>query len=298
MRIQRSRLARRLTAVSALALVAAVAVATTAAQASADPVGTGTSTATEEKAEKKVKEVNFAGTVALDNCSGSLVTMPNSAPEDKAMVLSNGHCLESGMPGPGEVIVDEPSQRSFELLDASANAVGTLTASKIAYATMTDTDVSLYELTESYAEIKDKYSIDALKVSAEHPKEKTAITVVSGYWQETYACDIDGFVFELREADWVMKDSIRYTEACKTKGGTSGSPVVDNATNEVVGVNNTGNENGEECTMNNPCEVDENGQVTVREGINYGQQTYIITTCVDKGNVVNLELDGCTLPKP
>ncbi|MGH8876598.1 MAG: trypsin-like peptidase domain-containing protein [Stackebrandtia sp.] len=289
---------RSITAASALALVAAVAVTATAASASADPAGTGGEESTTRPAEKEVKEVNFAGTVALDNCSGSLVTMPNSAPEDPAFVMSNGHCLESGMPGPGEVIVDEPSSRSFELLDASANSVGTLTASKIAYATMTDTDVSLYQLDETYAEISEQYQIDALKVSAEHPAEGTAITVVSGYWQETYSCDIDGFVYELHEADWVWKDSVRYTDACKTKGGTSGSPVIDDASNEVVAVNNTGNESGEECTMNNPCEVDENGEVTVREGINYGQETYIITSCVDTGNVVNLELDGCTLPKP
>lgn len=297
MRIQRSRPTRGLMTAAALTLLVAAAVTGTATTAAAS-VDTGTSTATDTRQHETVQEVNFAGTVALSNCSGSLVSLPNSTPEDNAFVLSNGHCLESGMPGPGEVIVDQPSSRSFGLLDASANEVGTLTATTIAYATMTDTDVSLYELDQTYADIKDEFQIDALAVSAERPSQGTAITVVSGYWQETYACDIDDFVYELHEADWIWKDSMRYTDACQTKGGTSGSPVIDNATNEVIGVNNTGNENGAECTMNNPCEVDENGDVTVREGTNYGQQTHTITSCVDEGNVVNLDRDDCTLPKP
>lgn len=44
--------------------------------------------------------VNFAGTVSLSNCSGSVVRMPNSAASDPALVLTNGHCLESGFPRP------------------------------------------------------------------------------------------------------------------------------------------------------------------------------------------------------
>jgi V8-like Glu-specific endopeptidase len=281
--------ARRVVALSAMTLMVSASVITMAGSASAtEPASTST----------QVDAVDFAGTVALSNCSGAVVSLPHSTPQDPALVMSNGHCVESGMPGPGEVIVDEPSHRSFDLLNAQAESVGTLTASKIAYATMTDTDVSLYQLTKTYAQITEEYQIEALPLSAAHPQAGTAITVVSGYWQQTYSCSIDGFVYELHEADWVWKDSTRYTSECQTIGGTSGSPVLDDATGEVIAINNTGNESGGECTMNNPCEVDENGTVTVHEGTNYAQQTYIITTCVDAGNVINLDLPDCTLPKP
>lgn len=74
--------------------------------------------------------------------------------------------------------------------------------------------------------------------------------------------------------------------------------MIDNATGKVVAVNNTGNEDGQECTDNNPCEVDENGQVTVRQGINYAQETYGIVPCIGAGNVFDLDRAGCTLPKP
>ena len=191
--------------------------------------------------------------------------------------MSNGHCLESGMPGAGEVIVDQPSSRSFTLLDKSAGRVGTIKATKIAYATMTDTDVSLYETSSTYAQIEQKYGIKPLELATAHPAKGAAISVVSGYWKKIYSCNVDGFVHHLKEGDWTWKDSVRYTPDCKTIGGTSGSPVIDTATGKVAAINNTGNEDGEKCTVNNPCEVDENGNVTVHQGINYAQETYGIT---------------------
>ena len=154
---------------------------------------------------------------------------------------------------------------------------------------MTDTDVSLYRLTSTYAQIESSYGIKALELDAGRPAQGTAITVASGYWKSTYSCDVDGFAYRLKEGDWTWKDSVRYTSACKTIGGTSGSPVIDDATGKVVAVNNTGNEDGEECTDNNPCEVDENGDVTVREGINYAQQTYGIVPCIGSGNKIDLD---------
>jgi V8-like Glu-specific endopeptidase len=212
--------------------------------------------------------------------------------------MSNGHCLETGFPAAGEVVVDQPSSRSFGLLNASGTRVGTLRASKIAYATMTDTDVSLYQLTSTYAQIRGTYGISPLTLNDTHPTAGTAITVVSGYWKRTYACTIDGFAYRLKEGEWTWKDSVRYTSACQTIGGTSGSPVVDNATGKVVAVNNTGNEDGGRCTDNNPCEVSETGTVTVRKGINYGQQTYQIPACFGLDNKLDLGRSGCVLPKP
>ncbi|MEV0635339.1 serine protease [Streptomyces sp. NPDC050619] len=245
-----------------------------------------------------VQAVTFAGTVSLSNCSGSVIRFPGSEDNDPAMVMSNGHCLESGFPAAGEVIVDQASTRTFGLLNSAGTRVATLRASKIAYATMTDTDVSLYQLTTTYAQIKSSYGLSALTLNDTHPTAGTAITVVSGYWKRTYACNVDGFAYRLKEGAWTWKDSVRYTSACQTIGGTSGSPVIDNATGKVVAVNNTGNEDGGRCTDNNPCEVDANGTVTVRQGINYAQETYQIPACFGLDNKLDLSRSGCTLPKP
>lgn len=253
--------------------------------------------APQDKASAAVT-VNYAGTVALSNCSGSVVRAPGSQSTDPALVLSNGHCLETGFPGPGEVVKDQPSSRSFSLLNASGSRVATLRASKVAYATMTDTDISIYQLTKTYAQIQSQYGISALTLNDAHPVQGTAIKVVSGYWKRTYSCNVDGFAYRLKEGEWTWKDSVRYTSSCNTIGGTSGSPVIDTTTGKVVAVNNTGNEDGQRCTDNNPCEVDETGKVTVRQGINYAQETYIIVPCIGAGNKIDLNRAGCTLPKP
>jgi V8-like Glu-specific endopeptidase len=242
--------------------------------------------------------VNFAGTVSLSNCSGSVIRFPNSADTDPALVLTNGHCLETGFPDPGEVITGQSSSRTFGLLNANGGKVATLRANQVVYSTMTDTDVTIYRTTTTYAAIKNSYGISPLTVQDTHPTAGTAIKVVSGYWKRTYSCSVDGFVYRLKEGDWTWKDSVRYTSSCNTIGGTSGSPVIDTATGKVVAVNNTGNEDGERCTVNNPCEVDESGNVTVRQGINYAEETYNIPACFTTGNKLDLSAAGCTLPKP
>ncbi|MEV4426167.1 serine protease [Streptomyces sp. NPDC049602] len=257
-----------------------------------------TTTRVQAPQTQAVTAVDFAGTVALSNCSGSVVRTPSSLPSDPALVLSNGHCLETGFPAPGQVVLNKRSSRSFTLLNSAGTGVGTLRASKIAYGTMTDTDISIYQLTKTYAQIQSTYGISALTLNDTHPVAGSPITVVSGYWKRTYSCDIDGFVYRLKEGDWTWKDSVRYTSTCNTIGGTSGSPVIDRNTGKVVAVNNTGNEDGQSCTVNNPCEVDENGAVTVRQGINYAQETYTIVPCIGPGNVIDLNRAGCALPKP
>ncbi|MEV8595851.1 serine protease [Streptomyces sp. NPDC052012] len=246
----------------------------------------------------KAGAVNFAGTVALSNCSGSVVRMPGSADDDPALVLTNGHCLESGFPAPGQVLVDRASSRTFSLLSASGSRVATLRADRLVYATMTDTDAAIYRLRTTYAQIKSAYGIDALALDANRPAAGTSISVVSGYWRRIYNCSIDGFAYRMKEGDWTWKDSVRYTPECNTIGGTSGSPVVDTATGKVVAVNNTGNEDGERCTVNNPCEIDENGTVTVRQGINYAQQTYLFPACFGVDSKLDLSASGCLIPKP
>ncbi|MER5374139.1 serine protease [Streptomyces sp. NPDC002553] len=284
---------------AAPATAAPASTATAPAAAAVSAAQTPASTAAKPAAASPtLKAVNFAGTVALSNCSGSVVRFPNSLDTAPALVLTNGHCLETGFPEPGEVLVNRTSTRSFGLLNSAGTRVATLRASKIAYGTMTDTDAAIYQLTSTYATIRNTYGISALTVQDTHPTAGTAITVASGYWKRLYSCNIDGFVYRMKEGDWTWKDSVRYTSACQTIGGTSGSPVIDQATGKVVAVNNTGNEDGGRCTENNPCEVDANGNVTVRKGTNYAQETYLFAACFTSGNQLNLSAAGCTVPKP
>jgi len=245
---------------------------------------------------------NFDAIAALSNCSASYVRFKGAPEDSKALILTNGHCtggLFGGMPRPGQVIYNRPQRYTVRLLDRNGRAIATLRAEKILYATMTNTDVALLELNETYEQIKRRTGIDPLYLSEVRPTEGTQIEIPSGYWKRTYSCYIDGFVYELREGGYVMRDSVRYSATgCEVIGGTSGSPIISVTTGEVIAINNTGNEDGKSCTMNNPCEVDPDGNITVIHGRGYGQQTYWLYSCLNEQKQFDLSVPGCIMPKP
>ncbi|TCM37865.1 serine protease [Kribbella sp. VKM Ac-2568] len=242
---------------------------------------------------------DFTGIAALSNCSASLVRYAESLSTDKALVLTNGHCYEGGMPSPGQVIVNRASTRSITLLRPSSSNAGTVRASRVLYSTMTKTDMTLYEVNETYASIQSRLNVTPLTLAKQAPANGAGMAVVSGYWKRIYTCSVQATIPELREAGWVMKSSIKYQQpGCETIGGTSGSPIVSTTTGEVIGVNNTGNEDGERCTLNNPCEVNAAGNITVDQGAAYGQQTWWLYTCLTASRTLDLNKSGCQLAKP
>ncbi len=243
--------------------------------------------------------VDFTAIVALSNCSGALVRFTTSRADDKAMVLSNGHC-RTGFVTAGDAVVGEPSSRTFSLLSSNGKTkIATLRASELMYATMTGTDITLYRLTLTNAQITARYGVTPLTIADHHPDAAAPVRIVSGYWRKIYACAIDRFVYQLREGTWTFNDSIRFSQpGCETIGGTSGSPIIHATTGLVVGINNTGNEDGALCTLNNPCEVDEHGATTAEKGANYGQELHQIYTCLGAENELELDRAGCRLNKP
>ncbi|MFF0344214.1 serine protease [Kribbella sp. NPDC004875] len=242
---------------------------------------------------------DFTGIAALSNCSASLVRYAESVDTDKALVLTNGHCYEGGFLQPGQVLVNKASTRSITLLKPDASRAGTVRADKILFGTMTKTDMIVYEVNETYASIKSRLNVTPLTLAKQAPADGTGLAVVSGYWQRIYTCSVQATIPQLREGDWTWQNSIKYQQpGCETIGGTSGSPVVSTSTGEVIGINNTGNEDGEQCTVNNPCEVDADGNVTVEKGAAYGQQTWWLYTCLTANRTIDLNQSGCELPKP
>jgi V8-like Glu-specific endopeptidase len=242
---------------------------------------------------------DFTGIAALSNCSASLVRYAESVSTDKALVLTNGHCYEGGFLDPGQVLVNRASSRSITLLKPDSSRAGTVRASRILFGTMTKTDMIVYEVNETYASIKSRLGVDALTLAKQGPANGAGMAVVSGYWKRIYTCSVQATIPQLREGDWTWQNSIKYQQpGCETIGGTSGSPVVSTSTGEVIGVNNTGNEDGQQCKINNPCEVDADGNVTVDQGAAYGQQTWWLYTCLTANRTIDLNKSGCELPKP
>ena len=244
---------------------------------------------------------NYDGIVKLSNCSGAVVRFENSKDEDRAIVMSNGHCVEvdsgDGMIKPGEFLYKTPMKRGFEFLNADGSLSGNVVQSEqLLYATMTGTDVSLYTLKNTYGEIKSKFKVNALILDSHHPVASEAIEILSGYWRKGYSCTIDTFVYQLKEGGYVWDDSMRYSKGgCQTIHGTSGSPILSANTHKIIGINNTGNDDGEKCTLDNPCEVSQDGKVYVEKGRSYGEETYLFYTCLNQKGELDVSVNGCKL---
>lgn len=240
-------------------------------------------------------DYDFNGIVELSNCSGSLIRYEQSEQDDKAIILTNGHCVS--MIDPNSAYYQKRSNRRFALLDSRGQRAGRVYATMLEYATMTKTDIAVYRLQKTYRQIQDEYGIEAFTLSSERPEVGDDIDIISGYWHRGYSCSIEELVHRLKEGKWVFHDSLRYSRpGCKTIGGTSGSPVILSGTKTVVAINNTGNESGGRCNLNNPCEVDENGDIFYHKGYSYGQQVDLIYSCLDEDLRIDLDIDGCMLP--
>jgi hypothetical protein len=237
--------------------------------------------------------VDLAGTVNFGGCSGAVVRLPGATDSDPALLLTNGHCDPGPGPIPDEVVTDQPANLPAVVLDAAGNPVRTLRTVKALYVTMSGTDIALYQLKNTYAELG---NVRAWPLATGRPRQGIDIRVVSGGLKQVFSCRIDGFAYRVLEKAYVTKDVVRYTPECQTGPGSSGSPVVDPSTGELIAINNTSNRDGGQCTENNPCEMDRYGNISVHRGIAYATQTYWITTCLTPGNRLDLTKPGCLLP--
>lgn len=241
------------------------------------------------------KNFDFSGIVSLSGCSGSLVRYDDSVDSDRALVLTNGHCV--GSINPGEIYSNQPSTKSFKILDAQSAVLGVVRAQRLLYATMTKTDIGIYQLRETYDNISQRFGVEALVLSRDFAGVGESIEIISGFWKRGYSCEIEKIVPMLKEGRWITEDSIRYSQTgCAMIGGTSGSPILLAGTKIVVGIHNTGNDEGEMCTSNNPCEISKDGSIEYRKGFNYGQQTSWIYQCRNDSRVFDINAPQCELP--
>ena len=126
----------------------------------------------------------------------------------------------------------------------------------------------------------------------------TLTRVISGYWRERQDCTVIAHVKTLLEGEWTFADAFAFDDKCLVRGGYSGTPVVDPASNLVVAVVNTVNERGTACSINNPCEVNDAGKRVVYPGRGYAQRVTDIPACVSARGEIDFSLSGCRLAKP
>ena len=276
-------------ALAALVLVAVGAPALAAPSAAA-PADAATVAAAEQG--------RFTGTARLPRCSASVVRWAAALDDDPAIVLTNGHCVRSPFLGAREVLVDEEQWRRIELLDGVGRVATTVRGIQLRYASMYRTDLAIFELRESYADLAED-GVTPLPLAARGPSRGDRVRIPSGYWVEQRACATAGTAYRLHEREWDWWRSIRLPGpgGCDIRGGYSGSPIVDRTTGEVVGIVNTGYSGGRGC-VDSACEENRRGVVRTVRHMHYGQQTWWLTTCVGADRRFDLDVAGCRLAKP
>lgn len=286
MRPPRARRARRALAALVLALVGAGLSSAAAPAATAAP------------AVAPADSTRFTGTARLPGCSGAVIRWPAALDTDRAVVLTNGHCVRFPFLGAREVLVDEKRWTRIELLDGAGRVALPVRGTRLQYASMFRTDVALLTLRETYADLA-VAGVTPLALASEGPARGDRIRIPSGYWTEQRACTTTGTAYRVHERAWDWWDSIRLParDGCGIRGGYSGSPIVSRETGLVVGVANTGYVGGRKC-VDSACEENRRGRVVMKKDMNYGQQTAWLLGCLDGGRTFDLDVPGCTLAKP
>ncbi|MFI1770006.1 trypsin-like peptidase domain-containing protein, partial [Streptomyces sp. NPDC020800] len=237
------------------------------------------------------------GTVALGGCVGSVFRTPASRPVDPALLLTNGHCVEGQRPVPGAALMDQPTDREVSIADREGYPRATVHANRLVYATMTGTDIAVYRLDTTYAQLEAKgakvFRLTSAPVHAGDP-------LTMAYTFRRLKCTAEAVVPHLREGGYLLDNSVRYAarDACSPDHGYSGSPLLAPDNTTIVGIHNTHNDDGQQCTNDNPCEVATDGTVTSTKGRGYGQQVNMITACLPRGSRLDLSHQGCTLTGP
>ncbi|MBP2474523.1 hypothetical protein JOF53_003395 [Crossiella equi] len=236
---------------------------------------------------------NVEGAVDLGGCVGSVVRPPGARPQDQALLLTNGHCVPGDRPAPGKALVDQPAERQVDIADRQGYPKATAKVTRLVYATMTGTDLALFRLDKTYAQLRGAkvFQLATRPVRAGDP-------LSLAYPSHRLACTAEAVVPHLREGGYQQDNAIRYTTSpdCAPWQGMSGSALLSRDGDTVVGVHNTHNVDGQRCTDDNPCEVDRDGAVTAVRGRSYGQQVSGIAACL-KGTGLALDRPGCALTR-
>ncbi len=234
---------------------------------------------------------------ATDGCSAGYVDIGRPK-EAKAVILTNGHCVGSKLVA-RMAWVNVATSKGFTLFHRSGNRLN-VTATKLLYATLMDTDIAFFELKETNEELLAKGFVPFPFFQGPAPLGRQ-VRVTSGYWKETQECVLQRRVFKLLEGfgsdisdPSVATGALALSADCKIRGGYSGTPVIDSATNSVIAIAFTGAEGTSACAERSPCEQDPQGRTTYHRGVSYAARVDQLQDCIYGGNF-NLTLPGCTL---
>ena len=254
------------------------------------------------------------GTEQAD-CSAVLIDTGRSETE-KAYVLTNGHCshIEIEYIGTKDVFINEETFFAFTAnfyFDSERKAVS-FKGNKLVYLTMSGTDIAIYELDHTIADLKSR-GFNFFKISKKIPKGNEKVINVgmpmnhmpmNSMYIHYSECKLLGHA-SIKENVWSWPESLRHN--CSAVGGMSGSPLIDIKTNEIIGLVNTVVEDEmmsePDCSMGKPCEIkldkiEKIEKISTHPEFNYAQRVDKLALCFKENGDFDLNLESCKLAKP
>ncbi|CAM5744282.1 hypothetical protein SALBM311S_08514 [Streptomyces alboniger] len=121
--------------------------------------------------------------------------------------------------------MDQPADREVPVADRQGYPQTTARAKRLLYATMTGTDIALYRLDKTYAQLKAE-GAKVSRLTSTPVRAGDPLTVASVGTR--YHCTAEAVVPRLREGGYQLNNSIRYTTSddCAPWHGDSGSALL------------------------------------------------------------------------
>lgn len=261
---------------------------------------------------EKISGIAVLGDNTIGNvCTASYIDTGN--PDGPAYVLSNGHCNFFEHWGFDPLRADEVRQNQTSSYFVTFNHHADVAAverpvfkiRKLTYITESQTDVALYEIDTTQAELRKK-GIRPLKISSVAPKKGDRATLigipllnVDDDQKTLHASDCDLLeTVALKNGIYDAPKSVRHR--CASLPGFSGGPLV--SSGEIILLNSHGSADDSrgdaDCSYETrPCEVESGKKPVVREDLNYGQFVDGIAGCFGKDGKFDLSRNQCRLPK-
>lgn len=273
----------------------------------------------EFKGTTHARLVRLKGTASMLQplrCSGAFMTFVDRPGSSRALVLASGHCAGQGavkvprkdgtftnILDVGEVLTRVADNRWLTLETGRSEEPRVCVKSdEIAFATLTETDIMILQLTETYEQIVSRTGLEPLVVSRDTAfPDGLDVHVPSSLIQIAEQCQVEATVEKIKEDRWLWTPVIRMGRECSLfPHGASGAPLVRLDKTEIIGVFGTASDaNAPPCALNNPCEVGNDG--TTRAGTQsqgYAHFVHKLYTCLDSDRNVDLNVPGCLLRKP
>lgn len=240
------------------------------------------------------------GRLAINSgsCTAALLdTRDDIEPDTPAYVLTAGHCIELTN---GNIVTDKPVKGTITFnYFTDASGFKTYPLKTTIWRSMQGVDMAIVELDVSLQKLIED-GVQPLKLARETPANGTDVLIVGapkGFDQTTLrmaGCTLQP-AKDIVEDPWVWRNTFM-TRCQDIRGGSSGSPLLDRYSNEIVGVIGTGNfdESIVPCRTHAPCTPVGDVYQAIPGNV-YGNPTAFLNGCFLQGRIAKNPPSSCQL---